>query len=161
MQTLLNITDQPLFKRGHGKKITSNIRSKFDIFWMDSINSTRSCNQNQTDQADHNKLCNYRMFKSSFTREPYIDLVRNRNQKSFLSRLRTGSHHLNIEKGRWTRPVTPVEQRTCQYCTPPSTVPSSPGSGQSPSASAAIDNEQHFLMSCSRFSDMRKSDLKK
>ena len=100
------------------------------------------------------------MFKGSFTKEPYIDLVRNRNQRSFLSRLRTGSHHLNIEKGRWTRPVTPIEERTCQYCTPASSASCSPGSGPSPSTSACIDTEQHFLMFCSRFSSVRKSAFK-
>ena len=156
MQKLLSIPDRPFFKKTNGKKCTDSLKSRFDRFWLDSINMTGKTQNDTTDQSDHNKLRTYRRFKASFTREPYIDLVRNRNQKSFLSRLRTGSHHLNIEKGRWTRPVTPVEQRTCQYCTP-STVRSSPRSGQSPSASAAIDNEQHFLMSCSRFSDMRKS----
>ena len=73
-------------------------------------------------------------------------MVRNRNQRSFLSRLRTGSHHLNIERGRWTRPVTPAGQRTCTYCAPPG----SPGSG-----SAFIDDEEHFLMTCNRFSNLR------
>ena len=68
---------------------------------------------------NHNKLRTYKTYKSSFTREPYIDLVRNRNQKSSLTRLRTGSHFLGVEKGRWSRPVTPLEQRTCSYCSPP------------------------------------------
>ena len=157
MQKLLSIPDIPFFKKINGKKCTDSLKSRFDRFWLDSLNLTRSSQSDTTDQSDHNKLRTNRRFKASFTREPYIDLVRNRNQKSFLSRLRTGSHHLNIEKGRWTRPVTPVEQRTCQYCTPHSTAPSLPGSGHCTSASAAIDNEQHFLMSCSRFSDVRKS----
>ena len=152
MQTLLNIPDQPLFKRGQGKYITRNIRSKFDLFWIDSINSTTSCNQNQTDLADHNKLRTYRTFKSSFTREPFIDLIRNRNQKSFLTRLRTGSHFLNVERGRWTRPPTPVEERTCTYCTPAS---STPGSPCPPSYPTNIDDEYHFLMHCSLSQDAR------
>jgi len=157
MQKLLSIPDRQFFKNVKSKKCAESLKSRFDRFWLDSINLTIKSQSDTTDQADHNKLRTYRMFKASFTREPYIDLVRNRNQKSFLSRLRTGSHHLNIEKGRWTRPVTPLDQRTCQYCTPASSAPSLPWSGQSPSASTAIDNEQHFLMSCSRFSDVRKS----
>ena len=143
-----------MFKKGTAKTLTICLKSRFDRLWLDSVNLTRT---SQNDANDHNKLRTYRMFKGSFSKEPYIDLVRNRNQRSFLSRLRTGSHHLNIEMGRWTRPVTPIEERTCQYCIPASSASCSPGSGQSPSTSACIDNEHHFLMSCSRFSGVRKS----
>ena len=107
------------------------------------------------DQSDHNKLRTYRTFKSSFTREPYIDLVRNRNQKSSLARLRTGSHFLGIERGRWTRPVTPVNLRICAYCLPPSTsTPSAPSPGPPPPA-GPVDNEFHFTIKCSRFESER------
>ena len=126
MQKLLNIPNILTFKKGNAKKRNNSLKSRFDRFWLDSVNLTRT---SQNDTNNHNKLRTYMLFKGSFTKEPYIDLVRNRNQRSFLSRLRTGSHHLNIEKGRWTRPVTPIEERTCQYCTPAS---SSPGSGRQP-----------------------------
>jgi hypothetical protein len=102
------------------------------------------------DPADHNKLRTYKTYKSSFTREPYIDLVRNRNQKSSLTRLRTGSHFLGAEKGRWSRPVTPLEQRTCSYCSPPTTNTSLP-----PSPSGPVDDEHHFVMKCTRFDTER------
>ena len=147
IQTLLNIPDRPLFKRGQGKKTTCLVRGKFDRFWLDCINSKNNSDLISADQADHNKLRTYRVFKSSFTREPYLDLVRNRNQRSFITRLRTGSHHLHIETGRWTRPVTPVDQRTCSVCTP---VSSGPGS------QTHIDDEYHFLMSCPKFKNVRE-----
>ena len=97
---------------------------------------------------DHNKLRTYRTLKSSFTREPYIDLVRNRNQRCFLSRLRVGSHNLRVELGRHTRPITPFAQRTCQYCcqTPPGPYPQ-PASRTPPPP----DTEFHFLMNCPMF----------
>ena len=123
--------------------------------------------QDPSDTSDHNKLRTYRLYKSSFTREPYIDLVRNRNQKSSLVRLRTGSHFLGVERGRWSRPVTPLAQRTCAYCLPPTTgtpcptpntsTPCSPPhtSTSSPShpgpSTAPLDDEQHFVMRCSNF----------
>ena len=113
MPKLLRIPHRQFFKKIKSKKCTDSLKSRFDRFWLDSINLTITSQSDTNDQADHNKLRTYRMFKVSFTREPFKDLVRNRNQKSFLSRLRTGSHHLNIEKGRWTRPVTPLDQRTC------------------------------------------------
>ena len=63
-------------------------------------------------------------------------------------------HLLNIERGRWTRPVTPVELRTCSYCVPTSTAPSCLGSRPPPTS--PIDDEYHFLMNCSRFKNMRE-----
>ena len=156
IQKLLNLPDTPCFKRLQGKKCTANIRSKFDRFWLDKLNSMETNSQNlsdQSDQRDRNKLRTYRVFKASFTREPYIDLVKNRNQRTAIARLRTGSHLLNIEKGRWTRPVTPVEHRICSYCAPISTASCSPGSRSPPTST--IDDEYHFLMNCSRFKNIR------
>ena len=161
IQTLLNIPDKPFFKRGQGKKTTSLVSGKFDRFWLDCITSKNNSDQNSADQADHNKLRTYRVFKSSFTREPYLDLVRNRNQRSFLTRLRTGSHHLHIETGRWTRPVTPVDQRTCSFCTPASSGPCSPspGSQSPPTTPTSIDDEFHFLMICPKLKNVREIAL--
>ena len=112
------------------------------------------------DPSDHNKLRTYKTYKSSFTREPYIDLVRNRNQKSSLTRLRTGSHFLGVEKGRWSRPVTPLEQRTCSYCSPPSTStacspPPTTSTSQPPAPPGPVDDEHHFVMKCNRFDTER------
>ena len=152
VQTLLNISDRFIFKKSSGKITTSSLKSQFDRHWLDNLNMTKT-KTNQQDQTDHNKLRTYRTFKSSFTREPYIDLIRNRNQKSSLSRFRTGSHFLGVERGRWTRPVTPLEQRICQYCSPPSTSTSSPSSPPSTSTPppGSVDDEYHFIMKCFRF----------
>ena len=96
------------FNNLSGKKILKSLKSKFDIHFLNKINEFKNSN---TDSFDHNKLRTYKTFKSSFTREPYLDLVRNRNQRCFLSRLRVSSHKLNIELGRHTRPITPSDQR--------------------------------------------------
>merc|ERR1711947_31077 len=113
--------------------------------WLECVNYKKCEN---SDQLDHNKLRTYKTYKSSFTREPYLDLVRNRNQRSALTRLRTGSHVLGVERGRWTRPVTPLEQRTCSYCTQPSkrTDPSlPPWSTSPPLLPGLVDDEKYFL----------------
>ena len=83
MQKLLNIPNNLSFKKGNAKKRNNSLKSRFDRFWLDSVNLTRT---SQNDTNNHNKLRTYMMFKGSFTKEPYIDLVRNRNQRSFLSR---------------------------------------------------------------------------
>ena len=60
-----------------------------------------------------------------------------------LSRLRMSSHMLEIERGRHVKPQKlPLEQRTCQRCT-----------------SNSIDDEIHFLITCSYFATQRTSLL--
>ena len=155
MQSLLNISDRRNYKKTSNKTTTAALKSKFDRYWLDCVNLTKTNTQDPTDKSDHNKLRMYRTLKSSFTREPYIDLVRNRNQKSFISRLRTGSHFLQVERGRWTRPVTPLHLRACVYCAPPSTPATPPCTG--PPVPGPVDDEQHFLVTCNRFEGVRKS----
>ena len=87
-----------------------------------------------TDGVDHNKLRFYKYLKGSFTIEPYIVQIKNRNQRQWLSRYRTSAHTLRIETGRYTRPVTPVEERKCMYC-----------------KADSIDNENHFILFCETF----------
>ena len=47
------------------------------------------------------------------------------------------SHKLKIETGRFTRPLTPLEQRVCDHCL------------------MTIEDEFHFLMQCPRYSQIR------
>ena len=110
----LNLPRINHFSKTSGKAMTSLLKSKFDRFWLDKIKTPKI----GTDGLDHNKLRTYKNLKASFTREPYLDLIRNRNQRSFITRLRVSSHNLAIERGRYTRPVTPIEQRICTYCKP-------------------------------------------
>jgi hypothetical protein len=67
VQSLLDISDRLHFKKGSGKVTTSKLKSQFDRHWLDSLNMTKT-NQDPSDPS-----------VSSFIREPYIDLVRNRN----------------------------------------------------------------------------------
>ena len=67
-------------------------------------------------KSDHNKLWTHNKLKGSFHCEPYIIHVRNSNQRCELTRLRCSASLLGSERMRYTRPVTPVDQRTCKYC---------------------------------------------
>ena len=158
---ILNIPQNIFFSKASGKKISALLKSKFDSIFLDKLNEIKS---SSLDTLDHNKLRTYRTFKSSFTREPYIDLIRNRNQRCFLSRLRTGSHNLRVELGRHTRPITPFDKRTCQYC--PSNIssntrvgPPAPSPSRPPDQilSPPPDTKFHFLMECPLFSPDRTS----
>ena len=69
--------------------------------------------------------------------EPYLKL-REYNIRKALSKLRMSSHPLAIERGPYTRPKTPIEERLCVLC----------GNG-------AIENEEHFISVCSFYNNER------
>ena len=151
IEEILQMPKNIFFSKSSGKTLSTLLKSKFDVHFLEKI---REIKISKSDSHDENKLRTYKTFKSSFTREPYVDLVRNRNQKCFLSRLRVSSHNLRIERGRHTRPVTPVEQRTCQFCCPgpPTPHPSTPSpSTPRPPPLPSVDDEYHFLVQCPVF----------
>ena len=111
------------------------LTGKFDRFFLDEINE----NKIGSDGLDHNKLRSYKKLKGSFTQEPYITNINNRNQRAWLSRYRTSAHNLRIETGRYTSPVTPISQRVCVYC----------DSGQ-------CDTEMHAILYCDTFNLKRQ-----
>ena len=154
IEHLLKIPQNLRFNDFSGKKITSILRSKFDRYWLDRINETKTSG---SDNLDHNKLRVYKQFKASFTKEPYIEQIRNRNQRSSLTRLRVSAHHLGIELGRKTRPVTPVEKRICVYCqTKSSQNLLQPFSNQQGNVGRDhVDTEFHFLTQCKIFTITR------
>ena len=59
---------------------------------------------------------------------------------SAIARLRLSSHNLEIERGRHTRPKTPVASLICQRC-----------------QTNQVDDEIHFLMQCNPFELDRKA----
>ena len=69
-------------------------------------------------------------------------MVPNRSQRSEISRIRISSSHLGVETMRYQTPKVPEDQRYCRYCTP---------SGVDNTLEGYVDNEQHFLVSCSSF----------
>ena len=68
------------------------------------------------------------------------DLVKTRNQRSQLSRLRVSAHRLECELGRYKRPQVPRDQRFCRYCPP------QPGPGGQ--TVRPVDTECHCLTEC-------------
>ena len=106
------------------------IDSKFDRFFLDEVNKVNI----GPDGLDHNKLRLYKTFKGSFRQEPYLSIVKNRNQRAWLSRYRISAHNLRIESGRHTSPVTPLAQRICVYC-----------------SSGVCDSELHAILMCETF----------
>ena len=139
IDNLLKMPKSIRYSKSSGKYISSILKGKFDHYWKIKINEFK---RNNDDNLDHNKLRVYRQFKSSFTAEPYISLVRNRNQRSSLTRMRIGAHLLASETLRRTRPVTPLSQRFCAYC-------------RNDPDKKSIDTEQHFIIECNLFKNTR------
>ena len=71
-----------------------------------------------------------------FRWENYLSCVQNPQYHNALTKFRTSSHTLEIERGRHTNPITPVEQRLCNVC-------------------HELEDELHFLLGCNMFTDER------
>jgi len=82
------------------------------------------------DDTKHPILKTYKTIKTRFEFEPYLELIKNPKYRIAISKLRASSHPLEIERGRHTRPITPVENRVCPKC-------------------KYIDDELHFVLNCS------------
>ena len=78
----------------------------------------------------------------NFKFQPYLDILSVSKYRVYLSRLRLSSHRLNIEAGRWNKPVrTPVNERICNVC-------------------QILEDEYHFVLECSLYDDLRKLYIK-
>ena len=129
--------------RGQVKKI---LRSKFEMHWKDEVTDPKL----GADNKPHNKLRFYSQFKSCFKTEYYVQNVKNRNQRCWLSRLRISAHNLAMEKLRYCKPPIPADLRFCNYC-----------GGGSQNVPKFQDSETHFLMECKTFEIKRACFLKR
>ncbi|KAH9307116.1 hypothetical protein KI387_043788 [Taxus chinensis] len=76
----------------------------------------------------------------------YLGTVIKGKAKILVAQLRTGSHHLRCETGRWTIPKEDWERRICLFC-----------------SKGVVETEWHFVMECSAYDDIRiqyKNNLK-
>ena len=112
----------------------SKIQSKFEKFWLESINEIK-----YKDGHNSNKLRFYNLLKGSFKQEPYLNLVKHRNQRCQITRLRISAHQLAIEKLRYSKEYIPPENRKCTYC-----------------RLDCQDSEVHFLVHCPSFDIKRR-----
>jgi hypothetical protein len=87
------------------------------------------------------KLEYYRMYKTVFGFEDYLSIVKNERLCKLMACFRLCSHTLAIETGRYTG--TTRNQRICQLCT-----------------QNVVESEFHFLLCCSRYSDIRSKYFK-
>ena len=71
----------------------------------------------------------YVSYKTEFRTESYLDCISVPRFSIALSKLRSSSHNLEIERGRYARPNKDVDERVCLLCN-------------------VVDDEIHFATNC-------------
>ena len=107
-------------------------------------NYAEYCMKNINCVISNPKMRTYRLFKCKFSMEPYLLMITDFKIRRQLCRFRLSNHKLHIEKGRHTKPKTPVESRLCTLC-----------------KTDQIEDEFHFLCVCSKYDDLREEFFKR
>ena len=74
--------------------------------------------------------------------ENYLHILSDFNQRKSLTKFRISNHKLTIETGRYSKPITPLENRICEKC-----------------FSDEIESEEHLLLKCSFYYTSRRKLL--
>ena len=82
-----------------------------------------------------NKLRFYKLFKTSFKMEPYLNLIPNFQLRKCISKFRCSDHSLEIEVGRHKK--MKIEERICKIC------------------QGEVGTEEHFLRFCPILNELR------
>ena len=106
-------------KNAFNKKCKQTLIDNFKTDWGKNL---RDIERNPT-------LRTYNTFKQRYVTEPYLYLVKNIKYKVVLSRFRSSSHTLEIERGRYAKPIIPVQERQCRVC-------------------LVLEDERHLLFHC-------------
>lgn len=85
-----------------------------------------------------NKLRSYRTFKDKLEVENYVKLNMPWYKKRYYAMLRAGCLPLEIEKGRFRKPPTPLNERICKLC-----------------ELNVVEDEHHFILDCTLYADLR------
>ena len=126
-----NLSVETLYNPALPSHIQGDFASMYRQSWINSINKN-------FDISKQNKLRTYALFKSSFAIENYVLNQRKAKRRQF-TKLRISSHHLDVETGRYTRPITPRHLRICKNCN-----------------LEEIGDEFHFLLKCPKFQQQRQ-----
>ena len=102
---------------------------------------TKQINEIKAECLTVPKLRTYILFKDFETQASFLSKPLNFFQRRAIVNLRIGSFKLNIETQRYFRPKIPYERRFCVVC---------------PNDNFEIENEEHYLFSCTAYNDLRQ-----
>jgi hypothetical protein len=103
---LTSLWDQGAPNSSIAKHIKKHMELLYRTFWIRA---------EIKDSTKNPKLRLYKHIKGEFGTELYLH-INIPKFRSALSRLRLSSHHLEIETGRYKRPIVPAEKRFCTFC---------------------------------------------
>ena len=89
------------------------------------------------DVSSNPLLRTYITLKSEFKIEPFLCKIENPKHRVAFAKLRASSHCLEIERGRHSKPKTPINSRVCHFC-------------------KIIEDEPHVLITCPAYHDERQ-----
>ena len=99
------------------REIKLAVVETFKMHWHNNLNG-----------VTHNPILRtYTNLKAEFCMEPHLSLVTNYKYRDAITKLRASSHTLEVERGRYTNPKTPLQDRLCSVC-------------------GIIEDELHFLV---------------
>jgi hypothetical protein len=117
-------------------KLKIKIHNYAELRWLHSMHD-----DNRVNSTHGNKLRTYRGFKNNKKTEPYLHVIENKKWRQAITRLRTSSHDLEIEKGRYLK--IKEAERICKQC-----------------KTGEVEDECHFLIKCEAYSDERQALFK-
>ena len=85
---------------------------------------------------DYPSLRTYCLVKFQFKAEYYLEHIQKKKYLIAFTRFRVGSHTLEIERGRYSNPRIPINQRLCSKC-------------------VEVEDEIHFLLYCALYEKER------
>ena len=94
-----------------------------------------------TELNESSRALFYRQF-SSYEFAKYLNIINIAKYRTAFTRLRLASHRLEVECGRWRKPVSvPFQDRKCKQCN-------------------TLEDEYHFLIECKNYIELRKAYIK-
>ena len=117
-------------------RFINNVKQQTEDKFIDDWTEKISCENQQTKLKTYNTFSFFPKFAT------YVSDLTDTRLIAAVARLRLSSHNLEIERGRHTRPKTPVGNRICRRC-----------------QTTQVDDKIHFLMQCNIFELDRKALL--
>jgi hypothetical protein len=68
----------------------------------------------------------------------YLSVLPSVKKKISIDKIRTNSHEIHSETGRWSIPKTPWDERVCHFCD-----------------TKKVEDEKHFLLDCPAYTHIR------
>ena len=119
---------------GQGSCIESTIQKLKESMWVkQNVDSRINC-------LEKPKLRTFVTFKDFGSTPPYILKPLSFVQRKFIAKIRLSALPIRIETGRYERPKLEIHERLCPSC----------NDGHS------IENEDHFIFQCTKYSEIRQ-----